>query len=67
MDAQMKVRLRWIDRYQETGTAGPTCRSCGISRPALPLWSRSYEAEALRVYGLAAGDRHAVPISRGRQ
>lgn len=47
MDKQMKIRLCWIQLYQETGDAGLTCRRCEISRPTLRLWTRRYEDEGV--------------------
>jgi len=55
MDKQIKMRLRWVELYEETGNAGLTCRRCGISRPTLRLWYRRWKSEGIE--GLASMSR----------
>lgn len=56
MDAQVKMRLQWVELYQKTGNASLTCRRCGISRPTLRKWSQRYEQQGLA--GLQDQSRH---------
>ena len=41
----LKARRIWIETYRQTGSAGITCRRCGISRPTLREWLRRVEAD----------------------
>lgn len=41
--ATLRARLGWVKMYQQTGDAGLTCHSYGISRPTLRKWSRRYQ------------------------
>ncbi|HEY9845500.1 MAG TPA: IS481 family transposase [Candidatus Caenarcaniphilales bacterium] len=43
MDPKVKMRLQWVQHYQETRNAGLTCRRCGISRPTLRKWVQRFE------------------------
>ncbi len=47
MEAKIKMRLGWVQMYQQTQNAGLVCRRCGISRPTLRKWVRRYEALGL--------------------
>jgi hypothetical protein len=47
MDHKTHIRLSWIELYKQSGDADLVCRPCGISRPALRLWRRGYQAEVL--------------------
>jgi transposase InsO family protein len=42
MDEQIKARLKWVKLYAEKRDAGFICRYCGISRPTLRKWYKSY-------------------------
>ena len=37
---KVKMRLGWVQMYQQTQNAGQVCRRCGISRPTLRKWVR---------------------------
>ena len=39
----MEDRLRWIEAYEATGSAGLVCARFGISRPTLRKWWRRYQ------------------------
>jgi len=41
----LKARQIWVETYRQTGSAGITCRRCGISRPTLRKWIRRFEAD----------------------
>ncbi len=43
MNRKLRMRLKWVRLYEETGNAGLVCRRCGISRPTLRKWWRRYE------------------------
>jgi transposase-like protein len=43
MEQKIKMRLQWVEMYQQTQNAGLVCRRCGISRPTLQKWIRRYE------------------------
>ena len=58
MDKQIKMRLRWVQLYEETQDAGLTCRRCGISRPTLRLWYKRWKADG--VEGLATRSRRPL-------
>jgi len=47
MDAKVKMRLQWVQRYRKTGHASVTSRRCGISRPTLRKWNQRYEQQGL--------------------
>jgi transposase-like protein len=47
MDQEIRMRLRWIKLYEKTGNAGLTCLRCGISRPTLRKWWKSYQVKGL--------------------
>jgi len=38
MAPKVKMRLQWVQHYQQTRNAGLTCRRCGITRPTLRKW-----------------------------
>src|SRR6185312_14464565 len=39
----IEERLRWIEAYEATGSAGRVCARFGISRPTLRKWWRRYQ------------------------
>lgn len=39
----IEERLRWIEAYETTGSAGSVCARFGISRPTLRKWWRRYQ------------------------
>ena len=39
---KVRMRLGWVQLYEETQDAGYVCRRCGISRPTLRKWYRRY-------------------------
>jgi DNA-binding GntR family transcriptional regulator/transposase len=39
----IEERLRWIEAYEATGSAGNVCARFGISRPTLRKWWRRYQ------------------------
>lgn len=43
IEQKVKMRLGWIQMYQQTQNAGLVCRRCGISRPTLRKWVRRYQ------------------------
>jgi transposase InsO family protein len=43
MEQKVKMRLGWVQMYQQTKNAGFVCRRCGISRPTLRKWIRRYQ------------------------
>lgn len=47
MDTETRMRLGWIQLYEETKDAGYVCRRCGISRPTLRKWLKRYEEAGL--------------------
>lgn len=47
MKAEVRMRLRWVQMYLQTGNAGVTCRRCGISQPTLRKWVRRFQQERL--------------------
>ena len=44
MQPAEKVRLGWIELYEQVRDAGMVCRRCGVSRPTLRKWWRRYQA-----------------------
>lgn len=47
MDRNIKMRLGWVELFDQTKNAGLVCRRCGISRPTLRKWVRRHEAYGL--------------------
>lgn len=47
MEQEIRMRLKWVRLYEESGHAGLTCLRCGISRPTLRKWWRRYQREGL--------------------
>lgn len=43
MDDQIRMRLKWVQLYEELGNAGIVCQHCGISRPTLRKWWTRYQ------------------------
>lgn len=43
MDDQIRMRLKWVQLYEELGNAGIVCLYCGISRPTLRKWWTRYQ------------------------
>lgn len=43
MDRIIRMRLKWVKLYEDTQDAGFVCLRCGISRPTLRKWYRSYK------------------------
>lgn len=43
MSPKIKLRLSWVEMYNQTQNAGLVCRRCGISRPTLRKWVRRYQ------------------------
>jgi transposase InsO family protein len=46
-NAEVRMRLGWVQLYEETQDAGYVCRRCGISRPTLRKWYRRYQENGL--------------------
>jgi transposase InsO family protein len=47
MDPKVKMRLQWVQHYQQTRNAGLTCRRCGLSRPTLCKWVQRFEQQGI--------------------
>lgn len=47
MDTATRMRLGWVQLYEETSDAGYVCRRCGVSRPTLRKWFRRYKEDGL--------------------
>jgi transposase InsO family protein len=64
MDRASRMRLRWVQLYEQTQDAGYVCRRCGVSRPTLRKWHRRYTE--LGIDGLNEVSRrpHASPCSK---
>jgi len=64
VEHQVRMRLKWIRLYEETGNASKVSRRCGISRPTLRKWYDRYRA--LGVEGLLDQSRrpHRSPNSK---
>lgn len=43
-----KIRLSWIQLYQQTNDFGLVCRRCGISRPTLRKWWKRYQQNGIQ-------------------
>lgn len=52
LSKEAKLRLRWIDYYQDCGNAALTCRHFGISRSLFYKWKRRFDSLGLE--GLAS-------------
>jgi DNA-binding GntR family transcriptional regulator/transposase len=59
----VEERLRWIEAYEATGSAGRVCARFGISRPTLRKWWRRYQEAGPE--GLADASRR--PASSPKQ
>jgi len=46
MNKEIKQRLKWIELYEETNSAGLVCRRCGFSRPILRKWYKRCKERA---------------------
>jgi len=47
MDDQIRMRLKWVQLYEELGNAGVVCLRCGISRPTLRKWWVRYQEKGI--------------------
>jgi len=47
-NTEVRMRLGWVELYEETKDAGYVCRRCGISRPTLRKWYRRYKENGLK-------------------
>ena len=47
MDDQIRMRLKWVQLYEELGNAGVVCLRCGISRPTLRKWWSRYQEKGI--------------------
>jgi transposase InsO family protein len=47
MNREIRMRLKWVRLYEQTGNAGLVCLRCGISRPTLRKWLRRYQGEGI--------------------
>ena len=47
MDTATRMRLGWVQLYEETKDAGYVCRRCGVSRPTLRKWLKRYKEDGL--------------------
>jgi transposase InsO family protein len=47
MATETRMRLGWVQLYEETNDAGYVCRRSGISRPTLRKWLKRYQEEGL--------------------
>jgi transposase InsO family protein len=47
MEAQVKMRLGWIEHYQKSGNMSLTSRRCGISRLTLMKWLKRYQKQGI--------------------
>jgi len=47
MDDQIRMRLKWVQLYEELGNAGIVCLRCGISRPTLRKWWIRYQEKGI--------------------
>jgi len=47
MDDQIRMRLKWVQLYEELGNAGIVCLRCGISRPTLRKWWTRYQEKGI--------------------
>jgi transposase len=47
MEPEVRMRLGWVQLYEDTKDAGYVCRRCGISRPTLRKWHRRYQEKGL--------------------
>lgn len=64
MEHQVRMRLKWVRLFEETGNASKVSRRCGISRPTLRKWYGRYRV--LGVEGLQDQSRrpHRSPNSK---
>lgn len=47
MDDQIRMRLKWVQLYEELGNAGVVCLRCEISRPTLRKWWVRYQEKGI--------------------
>ena len=47
-NTELRMRLGWVELYEETKDAGFVCRRCGISRPTLRKWCRRYKEHGIK-------------------
>ena len=64
MNKEIKLRLKWIELYEETNNAGLVCRRCGISRPTLRKWYKQYKEKGLDGLQDVSRRPHSSPNSK---
>ena len=47
MEAQVKMRLGWVEHYQKSGNISLTSRRCGISRLTLTKWLKRFQQQGM--------------------
>src|SRR5215207_9710123 len=47
MTSKIKMRLQWINAFNQTDDAGVVCRRYSISRPTLRKWVERFNAEGI--------------------
>jgi transposase len=55
MDSNVRMRLRWVQLFEELKNCTQVCLKCGISRPTLLKWLERYQQSGLD--GLASESR----------
>ena len=64
MDKLQKIRLGWVELYQEVQDAGIVCRRCGVSRPTLRKWLKRYKEGGIPALSEQSRRPHNSPATK---
>lgn len=64
MNNEIRIRLKWVQLYEQIQNVGLVCRKCGISKPTLRKWLKRYEEHGLDGLNDASKRPHSSPNTK---